>query len=249
MSMTVGRALGVIEFCAAQPRTLTEITNHLGVHKSTALRLMQTLEEHGFARMVAGRYTIGFRMITLATTALEAIDLRTVARPHLTRLCEQYGHTIHLAQYSHGDIVYVDKLEGPGAVRMKSQVGSSVVLHTAAVAKAILAHLDAEDRSILLKRVTFEKFTARTITTPAALTKELETVRARGWAEDNAEYEDFVNCVGVPIFGLANRVVGSVSITALRALMPIEQLRDLVPALQACGRAISEASGATGGTP
>ena len=72
MSVTVNRALGAIEFCATAPRTLTEITQHLGVHKSTALRLMQTLEEGGFARVTGGRYTIGFRMITLASAASRA---------------------------------------------------------------------------------------------------------------------------------------------------------------------------------
>lgn len=249
MSVTVNRALGVIEFCATAPRTLTEITEYLGVHKSTALRLMQTLEDGGFARMTGGRYTIGFRMIALASAALEAIDLRTVARPHLVRLSERYGHTIHLAQYVQSDIIYVDKIEGLGAVRMQSQVGNSVVLHTAAVAKAVLAYLDEADRDPLLKRVTYEKFTANTITTPAAFTKELEEIRNRGWSEDNAEFEDFINCIGAPVFGFGNRVVGGISLTTLRALVPMEQLREFVPALKECAQAISQANGATGDTP
>lgn len=249
MSVTVNRALGVIEFCSTTPRTLSEITSFLGVHKSTALRLMQTLEEGGFARMTNGRYTIGFRMIALASAALEAIDLRTVARPHLTRLSERYGHTIHLAQFTQSDIVYVDKVEGLGAVRMQSQVGSSVVLHTAAVAKAILAYLDDSERSLLLKRVTFEKFTANTITAPAAFTKELEAIRDRGWSEDDAEFEDYINCIGAPVFGFGDRVVGSISLTTLRALVPMEQLREFVPALKECARAISQANGASGAAP
>ena len=249
MSVTVNRALEAIEFCATAPRTLTEITNHLKVHKSTASRLMQTLEEGGFARMAGGRYTIGFRMIALASAALEAIDLRTVARPHLTRLSEKYGHTIHLAQLTQSDIVYVDKVEGIGAVRMQSQVGNSVTLHTAAVAKAILAYLDESERSVLLKRVTYEKYTANTITTPAAFTQELEAIRERGWSEDNAEFEDFINCIGAPIFGFGDRVVGGISLTTLRALVPMEQLREFVSALKECARAISQANGASGAVP
>src|SRR5690606_38960200 len=249
MSVTVNRALGVIEFCATAPRTLTEITEYLGVHKSTALRLMQTLEEGGFARMTGGRYTIGFRMIALASAALEAIDLRTVARPHLVRLSERYGHTIHLAQYVQSDIIYVDKIEGLGAVRMQSQVGNSVVLHTAAVAKAVLAYLEEPELRPLLKRVTYEKFTANTITTPAAFTRELAEIRARGWSEDDAEFEDFINCIGAPIFGFGDRVVGGISLTTLRAMVPMEQLREFVPALRECAQAISQANGATGAAP
>lgn len=246
MSVTVHRALTAIEFLAGRPRTLTEITKFLEVHKSTALRLMQTLEKDGFARVAGGRYAIGFRMITLAHTALDAIDLRTAARDHLVRLSDQFGHTIHLAQPTPSGIVYVDKIEGPGALRMQSQVGSSAVLHTSGLAKAILAHLEDPERGTLLKRVTYEKYTARTITTPAAFTHELKTIRERGWAEDDAEYEDFVNCVAVPLFGFGGRVVGSISITALRAMVPMEQLRDFVPTLRSSAHAISLECGASG---
>src|SRR5690606_27454823 len=179
----------------------------------------------------------------------DSADLRTVAPPYMSRLCERYVHSIHLPQYVRSEIFYVVKSEGVGAVRMHTRVGCAVVLHTAAVVKAVLAYVAEPDLSPLLKRVTYEKFTANTITTPAAFTRELAEIRARGWSEDDAEYEDFINCIGAPIFGFGDRVVGGISLTTLRAMVPMEQLREFVPALRECAQAISQANGATGAAP
>src|SRR5690606_2872568 len=237
MSLTVTRALKIIEFYAARPRTLTEVTEHLGVHKSTALRLLQTLEREGFARFTDGRYTVGLRMIALANQSLSKADLRTIARPILVAQSEELGHTVHLAQYENRTITYVDKLEGPGALKMQSQVGRSPVLHTAGVAKAILAHLPEDERRAVLRHATYERFTPNTLTTPDQLGRALDIARERGWAEDDAELESFVNCVAAPIFGAGGRVIGSVSITALTVLASIDRLREMVPALRkACAR-------------
>ncbi len=239
MSQTVQRALSIIEFFAERPRSLGEIAEHLDVHKSTALRLLQTLERGGFARLADGRYTVGFRMVALAHQAVDHLELHTVAHPHLVRLSNRYGHTIHLAQLVDDEIVYVDKVDGRGALKMQSRVGRPVILHTSGVAKAILAHLDEESRDRFLDRVTYQRYTPTSITTPAAFRQELELIAARGWAEDDGEFEDFVNCVAAPVRDARGRVVAGVSVTALRALAPLEQIREYLPQLTDTCAAIS----------
>ena len=97
MSQTVSRAISIMKFIAPQPRSLGEVADHLGVHKSTALRLLQTLDEGGFARQLAdGRYTVGFAIIPLAEHALDQIDVRSIAHAHLQRLAAQELSLIHL---------------------------------------------------------------------------------------------------------------------------------------------------------
>jgi DNA-binding IclR family transcriptional regulator len=246
MSQTVDRAMSIIEFFADEPRSLTEVAGHLDVHKSTALRLLQTLERGGFARVVGGRYTVGFRMVAIAHQAVDDLELRTVAHPHLVKLGAQFGHTIHLAQLLDNEIVYVDKVDGRGALKMQSRVGRPANLHTSGVAKAILAHIVEPSLSRLVALVNYQRYTATTITTPAQLDRELELVRTRGWAEDNGEFEDFLNCVAVPVRDARGTVVAGVSITALQAIVPLERLRDYVPDLIATGRGISRDLGWTG---
>lgn len=239
MSQTVERAMTIIEFVAAKPRSLGEVADHLEVHKSTALRLLQTLERGGFARLVSGRYTVGFRMVALAHQAVDGLELHSIAHPKLVELSERYGHTIHLAQLVDDEIIYVDKVDGWGALKMQSRVGRAASLHTAGVAKAILANVTDPLQSRLIARVTYQRYTTTTLTSPAALRSDLDRIHARGWAEDDGEMEDFINCVAAPVRGARGTVVAAVSITALRAIAPLEQLRECVPDLRATCDAIS----------
>ncbi len=240
MSHTVSRAIEILRFVGVRPRTLTEVTEHLEVHKSTALRLLQTLVEEGFARQDAsGRYTVGFGLIALASTALDRLELRAVAHRHLRALVDQHGHTVHLAEHVGGEIRYVDKIEGDGPVLMASRVGLAVDLHTAGVAKAILAHLDEASRRRLERRITFTRFTPTTIVTPARFAEELELTRARGWAEDDGEKEDYLNCVALPIVDARGQVCGGMSVTALKAVAPLPELRRHLGAFKDVAAAIS----------
>lgn len=249
MSQSILRALSVVNFFSETPRTLTEVTNHLGVHKSTALRLLQSLEEEGFARRrTDGKYTVGFAMIAIAQRALDGIELNTVAEPHLLKLSEQFGHTIHLAQLEQNEISYISKVDGPGAVKMRSRVGQAAELHTSGVAKVIIAHAEPDIQAKLLQRVTYRRYTPTTITEPVAFHRELDLIASRGWAEDNSEYEDFVGCVAAPIRNSRGQVMAGVSITALRSLVSREALKDCVPVLLESATAISRDLGWIGPT-
>lgn len=142
MSQTVRRAIDILEFIARRPRTQTEVGEHLGVHRSTALRILESLTEGGLARRLPdGRYAVGHRLAGLAHLALEQFGLKDVAGEHLRLLGERCGHTVHLAALEGERIVYVDKVDPVDGVRLYSQIGRPVTLHTAGVAKAILAHI------------------------------------------------------------------------------------------------------------
>lgn len=247
MSQTVTRAIEIIRFIAAKPRTLTEVTELLDVHKSTALRLLQTLTAEGFARQDRdGLYHVGFGLISLASTSLDEIEVRTIAHPYLQSLVDQYGQTVHLAQLLDDEIRYIDKIEGTGAVAMGSRVGLTADLHTAGVAKVILAFLDEPTRRRLAREITFSRFTPNTIVTPGRLDADLTVTRSRGWAEDDGEKEEYINCVALPIFDAGGRICAGMSVTSLRAVMPLEELRLSIPAFQDVAQSISHELGWNG---
>lgn len=240
MSQTVARAIEVLRFIGERPRTLGEVARVTGTHKSTALRLLQTLVAGGFARQdAASRYEIGFGLISLAHRSLNRLDLRAVARPRLQALVDDYGHTVHLAQRVDDGIRYIDKIDGRGPVAMGSRVAEPVELHTAAISKAILAFLDDGDRRRLEGSIAFERFTPTTIVTPERFDEELETTRARGWAEDDGEKEDYLVCVAAPVLDGRGDAIAGLSITALRAACPLDELRQAVPALREAAAAVS----------
>jgi DNA-binding IclR family transcriptional regulator len=232
---TVERAIDLIEFIADIPRTLSEIAREQQVHKSTALRLLQTLEARGFARRDAkGRYSVGFGMIALSQRALDNLDIYGAAHPLLVALSAELGHTLHLGQLVDNEVMYVDKVEGVGGV---------AITHTSGVGKAILAFLEEPLRQRVLQNVKLERYTLTSITTPEALDRELAVTCARGWAEDNAEFEEAINCVAVPIRDSQGLVRNAISLTALQALAPLETLRRQVPSLVATADAISREYG------
>ncbi|MBO3088260.1 IclR family transcriptional regulator [Cellulomonas dongxiuzhuiae] len=244
MSQSVARAAHVLRLVAERPQSLSEIATALDVHKSTALRMLQTLVAEGFARQGSdGLYVLGFGLIALVGNSLDRMEVRSVARPHLTALVDQYGHTVHLAQLVDDEIRYVDKIDGRGPVSMGSRVGATVDLHTAGVAKAILASVDDATRRRLERHITFQRYTSTTIVTPERLGEELAVTRARGWAEDDGEKEDYINCVALPIFDGRGQVCASMSITALRAVASLDDLRRLVPAFRQVSESISRELG------
>lgn len=237
MSQTVRRAIDIIEFTSGTPHTLNEVADHLGVHRSTALRLLQDLTGGGLVRRRHdGRYGVGYRLVGLAQLAREQFDLANVAHEHLVSLAQLSGHTVHLAALEGQSIVYVDKVDPVGGVRLYSQVGEPVLLHTAAVSKAILSQQPEDKLAVLLGRCQFERFTDTTITSRAAFLNELQVSRTRGWAVDDGELEDFVNCIAVPVPSATDDVHVAVSITALKAKADLRKLEKemLAPLFQTC---------------
>lgn len=243
MSQSVKRAARVIDSIAAQPKTVAQLAEEFGLHRSTMFRELQTLEEVGYARRRKdGTYTLAFRLISLAQSSLENLDLRHAASDHVRRLHKTVGNTVHVAALMDNAIIYVDKVEDASGVRMYSRIGSPVRPNCSAVGKAILAGLDTAARDAVLDGAEWKRYTDRTITTRKALDAELVTVAEQGWAVDDGEFEDFVNCVAVPIRSSAG-VVGALSLTAIRMVHDLEQITRSVPLLQRTAEQIARELG------
>ncbi len=236
--------MAIIEYLSESSRALGEVADHLSVHKSTASRLLQTLEAGGLAmRAENGTWTIGMRLISIAEQALDSIDIRAVAAPHLRRLEKSCGHTVHLAQLAGKDVVYVDKYEGRDRVRMYSQIGRTVTTYASGLGKAIVAHLEQPLQETIISGLDFRQYTKNTITDVDAFRAELRLIRERGWATDDGEFEEFIACIAAPIRQGDGLVRAGISITTVQALATIDQLRRLVPELLHTADAISRECG------
>ena len=140
MSQSLSRALIILSALGEGPKSLEQLAIQLGVHKSTVLRLLRTMESERFVRRDAGhRYFLGSRLFELSNRALEQRDVRTLARPHLSALNSSTGQTIHLATYESGEAIYIDKFDAIQSVRMYSRVGRPAPLHCTAVGKVLVA--------------------------------------------------------------------------------------------------------------
>jgi DNA-binding IclR family transcriptional regulator len=240
VSQTVSRAIDVLEFCSDRPRKLQEIADHCGVHRTTALRVIQALAAGGFVRKDEyGCYGVGFRLAALAESALGQFDLRSVVHPHIVALSRRVGHTVQFAVPQGNRIVYVDKEEPPDSIHLDTRIGGFVVMHTAGVSKAILAYLPERTREKYLAEISFERFTDTTITSRPAFEERLAEVHHNGWAYDDGEYEEISNCIAAPVRDHLGRAAGSISITTLKPKTDLTQLRELLPVLLETTGAIS----------
>ncbi|MTE20774.1 helix-turn-helix domain-containing protein [Streptomyces sp. TRM43335] len=239
MSRTVDRALSILPLLARGPANLEQVARHLDVHKSTALRLLRTLHEHGMVhRQQDQRYRLGARLIALAQEAVENIDVRAVAHPHLVELGAACGHTVHLAVRQEDEVVYIDKVESRRPVRMYSRIGRPVAITVAAVAKVLLADLPEAERRALAERLEYPSHTPRSTPGPAAFLAELARVREQGWATDLGGHEETINCVAAPVRGADGRAVAALSVSAPVVAAGADELMRLLPLVRRTADAV-----------
>lgn len=245
MSQSVSRALSLLNRIASGTATLAALAEAEAVHKSTVLRLLQTLEAEGYVHHDGQhRYALGAQLFRLAQQALDSFEVRVVAADRLRRLCDQTGQTVHLAVHEGGVVTYVDKVEPREAgVRMASRIGHAAPLHCTAVGKVLMAGLPPAGRTELLAGREFPARTPNTLTSVEALLAELAEVGERGWAQDHCENETFINCIGAPVIGADGSTLAAVSISAPDVLLAYQGVLDLVPVLLAATEEISRECG------
>ena len=225
MSQAVQRAIEILEFLSEGPRSLSDTAGRFDVHRSTVLRQLQTFEDAGFVlRRANGHYSIGPKVISIAQQALDGLDLPAVAHDEIRKLQAKTGNTIHLAQLVESTVMYVDKVEGRNSVRMYSRIGKTVLPHCTGVGKAILSQLPVARRDMILAHAEWTAFTSQTITSRPALDDQLDLIHSRGWGVDDGEFEDFVNCIAVPITNSSRSIVGAISLTSIKVVATLDDL-------------------------
>jgi DNA-binding IclR family transcriptional regulator len=211
------RALAILDVLSASgpDLPLAEIAEKLGLHKSTAHRLIMVLERQNLIERnsASGRYRLGLKLFELGTKAVSRLDLRDRARPMLERLVVETGETVHLCILDDTEVVYLDKIEPERPVRMACVVGRRNPAYCTAVGKSILAHLpDSQVEEIARKRE-LKAMTANTITSLPELKAELAVIRRRGYAIDDEEIEDGLRCVGCAVRDYSGQAVAAISVS------------------------------------
>jgi IclR family acetate operon transcriptional repressor len=232
---------------AGRPLSAGELAAAVGLPRPTVYRLLQTLCAEGWVAQNGRSFVIGASVLWLAARRLEQLELRSVGRPILAELRDRTGETVHLGVLEAGQVVYVEKLESPGPLRMASMVGRIVPAHSTALGKAMLAYLPWEQVERIVEKHGLARRTSNTITDPARLFQELAAVRARGYSIDNVENEEGIRCVGAAIFEHRGRVAGAVSVSGSVATISLERARrELAPLVREAAERISRAMGWAG---
>ncbi|MFC7495645.1 MULTISPECIES: IclR family transcriptional regulator [unclassified Nocardioides] len=241
---SVDRALTILEVLARVGEAgVTEVAVELGVHKSTAFRLVTTLESHRLVEQTSdrGRYRLGVGVLRLAGATTARLDLVQEARPVCRQLAADTGETVNIAVLSDRSALYLDQVAGSSALQPHNWVGQHIPLHATSNGKVLLSGL-ADDR---LTEVlgSLSRYTPLTITTKAKLREELGRVREQGYAVAVDELEEGLTAAAAPVRNAHGDVVASMSVSGPSFRLGPDRVGDVVPKLVAAAEEVSHRLG------
>jgi DNA-binding IclR family transcriptional regulator len=238
---SVDRAVTILEILARDGEAgVTEVARELGVHKSTASRLLAALVRRDLVTQDAarGRFRLGVGLVRLAGAASRGLDLVQASRPVCRALAQEVGETVNLAILSGRDALYLDQVAGPAALSPHNWAGQRIPLHATSDGKVLLAYLpEAELAECLAPPLA--RFTQRTVTAPGDLARLLAEVRRQGYATAVDELEAGLTAVAAPVRNAEGTVVASVSASGPSFRIPADRIPALADAVR---RAAAEAS-------
>jgi IclR family KDG regulon transcriptional repressor len=220
---------------------LADLARQVDLPKATVYRILCTLESRGYLdRATDGSYRVAKKLFDMQRTAPLEQVLQRVAQPVMERLVVTTKETVNLGILDAGEVVVINTVESPLAVRMSSKIGNRRYLHSTAIGKVLLAGLPEKEVQRLLRLKGTPKLTADTITLKPAVLAEIRKVREQGWALDNQENELEGRCIGAGITGPGGRVVAALSISGPEFRMDMDRALSLVPGLKAACVEISK---------
>jgi IclR family pca regulon transcriptional regulator len=235
----LARGLDVLAaFSDAHPSmSLSEVATATGLARPTARRLLLTLEELGYIRQDRSGFELMPKVLDLGYAYISSLGLWQVARPHLDDLVKHTGESSSMAQLSGSDIVYMARVAVPKIIALRVEIGTRFPATVTSQGKVLLAALpDAE----LVDTMAIPSGSRVVIAKPdvAELRKQLDTVRAQGWAFANEELAPGVRSIAAPVRDGSGAVRAAVNVTVHAAETSLEELieRHLPPLLTAAGK-------------
>jgi len=216
-------------FSLEEPRlSLSEIARRAELPLSTAHRILATLREAGLVEQEGERdlYRLGPKLFELGSMVLANMEVHREALPFIEELSRESGETVHLGVFDGSQVVSIEKMDSPHGLASNVTIGKGAPAYCTAVGKALLA-FQPEPVLDHVCRQGLTRYTPRTITDPMRLLKELEKIRASGYAVDDGEHQPGVRCVAAPIRNYSGNVIASLSISG-----PVIRIsREAIPTL------------------
>jgi len=242
-------ALQILEYLSEQRRDIgvTTLAQALGTTKSRIYRHLRTLVQQGYIvqSLDSDRYQVGSRLVRLGRTVNENLDLARAAHSTLVDLRDLLGHFTVVSEIEADGIRVLATVPGKSSIQIGVKQGSLLAFHSSAQGKVALAFGPDRLRAKVF-RSRLDLLTPATIVSPAALRKEIDQVRGRGYAVAPNETAIGLNALAAPIFDALGTAVGTVaivdSIQFIQADPSEEQIRETVAAAQR----ISESLGFAG---
>jgi IclR family acetate operon transcriptional repressor len=227
---SLDRGLVILEAVARSrdPVSLGDLTNLLGIDRSSVFRLAATLKRRGFLANPSKRkdYILGSSMWRLSTQYDWENMLITLSHELVKTMARQINETAHLALREGKQALFINHASVNQIITVSGQTGELVPLYCTAHGKALLADLDLCGLHAFFGTEAFHAYTERTITSIEQLAQECAQIKAQGFATDDAEFNEGIRCVAAPIRDRDGRIVASIGISAPTNRFPKERIPD-----------------------
>lgn len=212
---SVDRAVSILEMLAHDGESgVTKIADELGVHKSTAFRLIAALERRGLVEqnVERGKYRLGVGILRLAGATTARLDVVQEARPLARTLATETGETVNIAVLSEGAALYLDQIAGSSSLQPHNWVGQRIPLHATANGKVLLSGLTPQQIAVEVGQ-RYRAYTPTTITSIKPLLADIDEVRKLGYAVVVDELEMGLTAVAAPLRNALGDVIASLSVS------------------------------------
>jgi DNA-binding IclR family transcriptional regulator len=234
----------------AERMRLSEIAREIGISRSSAFRLVFTLQSLGYLERddETKSYRLGSRVLSLGYSFLASMDVVEIARPVLERLRDETNNSAHIGILDGTEVVYVGRVSSLQPVATNITVGSRLPAYATTMGRMLLAFRPAGDVKRLYGRAKLQRFSPRTPSNYEELAVLLASDRARSYAISHSNFEAGIASVAAPVFSAAGSIVAAINVsgpegTVTRAVFD-STIRD---AVCAAARAISARLGYTYG--
>ena len=244
---SIGRAFAILEEIARTREGigLAELSKRVGLHNSTTFHLVKTMVGLGYVRQLKDkRYRVGRPLFALAASALDDVEMVSLAMPILEALSHETGEASHFGVRMGDQVVVIARTGGAGAFQLTDRVGVVRPAHCTALGKIALAGLAEEQLTQFLARDELKAFTPKSITDAALLRRELDEVRRAGIAFDDGEFDPEVRCVALPVRDFTGRIIGALGMSGPVWRLTIQALQSRAKLVEAAATRLSAEFGA-----
>ncbi len=247
----IERALSVLDVFARQRRKLSldELTKLTKLSKPTVFRILSTLQSQKYVLLDKndGRYRLGSIFLTLASSVFSSFNIGTIARPHLIALRNTAQATVLLGTLLEDHLVYLDKTEGRGPVRLADDIAwRRDPVNYGMLGMTLMAHLDLSEAERLLDEFPLATYTPKTMIDRVLFLKRLDEIKRLGYALEFEEAIDGVWGVAAPIWNSAREVVAAVGAALPMSVCSEERIAETIAQVTACSQSISSDLGHLG---
>lgn len=243
-SQTLLRGLEVLEVVANGVTNLGNLSERLGLTKSTTHRLASALVDQRYLTFTHREgYSLGPKLLELGYLASQQMDIPRLARPHLEALSASSMDTVHLGILRDGSALYLDKISGTRRINIGSRVGERHPLATTGLGKALLLDEPEETwRAYLDSELGPKEGKAAW----PAWAEKMKRYTALGHAFDLEENEKGIRCVAAPVRDVSGAIVAAISCSSAAQYMDDTRMESLSDDVKRTAVAISEELGWSG---